>query len=44
MKYPVLIGRNALQALGLPVIVNKDVTNNGEEILDAEIYVDGEEE
>lgn len=44
MKYPVLIGRNALQALGLPVIVNKDVTNNDEEISDAEIYVDGEEE
>jgi ribosomal protein S6--L-glutamate ligase len=38
MKYEVLVGRNALQALGLPVIVYKDVDKMNGERPESEIY------
>ena len=44
MKYEVLIGRNALQALGLPVIVQKDDNLNIDGRPESEIYDEGEEE
>jgi hypothetical protein len=41
MKYEVLLGRNALEALGLPVIVYKDQADKVENP-ESEVY-DGEE-